>query len=118
MIDHHGVVKEGKLLDTRFDGWPVIRHLLVAVIKRAAQLQTPNTSPAKSKSEDETTSMHDSDVLHSAKTFCEQTPDDPSEGDGGEGEQPQLLALMSCFLSFFLSFFLFSIFIIDVFFIL
>lgn len=47
MIDHDGVVKEGKLLDARLDGWSAVLQMLVALIKRAGELQTPKNSPQK-----------------------------------------------------------------------
>ncbi|RPB27174.1 hypothetical protein L211DRAFT_846713 [Terfezia boudieri ATCC MYA-4762] len=84
MINHHGVVQEGELLDERLEGWAVILRMLVAVINRAAQLQTPNNFPAKSNSEEESTSMDDGDVLHSPKTFYE---DETNEENSEAGEK-------------------------------
>ncbi|KAF8422251.1 hypothetical protein EV426DRAFT_606682 [Tirmania nivea] len=47
MIDHDGVVKEGKLLDAKLDGWSAVLQMLVALIKRAGELQTPKNSPQR-----------------------------------------------------------------------
>ncbi|RPB20371.1 hypothetical protein L211DRAFT_870705 [Terfezia boudieri ATCC MYA-4762] len=49
VIDHDGVVKDGKLLDATLNGWVDVLQMLVAVLKRARQLQTPDNSPKKAK---------------------------------------------------------------------
>ncbi|KAF8441806.1 hypothetical protein BGX38DRAFT_1331873 [Terfezia claveryi] len=72
VIDHDGVVKDGKLLDARLKGWVEVLQMLVAVLKRARQLQTPDNSSKKPKHSSLATTMHDGDVLDADKEFQEE----------------------------------------------